>query len=103
MFLPRNEVKRIGPWVDMPFLNAMRMATGHPLHDLGFKYNYIGSLAYHDERPFDPDQAFVVHASGGLSAIHKKQTGEELSAAQGIELRCAFLRDIVQRWNASIN
>ena len=101
MFIPRSTVKRIGPWVDMPFVNAMRMATGHPFCDLGFRFNYIGSLAYHRDRPFDPNEAWVVHASGGLSAIEQKTSGKKLSRDEAMALRCRFLENVWNHWNQS--
>jgi hypothetical protein len=100
MFLPSQPVKRIGPWVDMPFLNAMRTHRKHPFTDLGFKYNYIGSMAYHDDRPYDPKDAWIVHGSGGISAVMRKRSKAPESKADSMAHRVEFLSRTLESWKS---
>ena len=71
---------------DQGFLNAMRLALGAPLADLGFAFNFVGSFETNNKprRPFPAEDAYMVHATTGLL----------LAPAA----RAAYLRNISEAW-----
>jgi hypothetical protein len=71
---------------DQGLLNARRRILGVPLHDLGYKFNWVGSFngSNAHQRPFEAHDAFAVHATTGLPGF-----GEE---------RAQFLQDLDDLW-----
>ncbi len=67
---PKEVFLGIG-WVDMPLINAMFIKYNYQLYDLGVKFNYTTSLALNSNRPFDPKEAFIFHATTHES-VHSK-------------------------------
>lgn len=51
-------------WLDTPMLNAWRIVKNIEIKNLGFRFNYVGSLKSLTNKPFEPEEAFIFHGSG---------------------------------------
>jgi hypothetical protein len=52
-------------WIDMPLFNCQRILRDIRICDLGLRFNYLGSMKDQPNRPFEPEDAFIFHGSGG--------------------------------------
>ena len=69
-------------WLDMPLLNCLRIIHGVPLQDLGYSFNYIQSLAYTDNPPCRPEEAWIFHGTGeDKSSLYEIGRLEEINAS----------------------
>ena len=59
------------------FLNAMRHSCGHPLHNLGYAFNWLGSFngSNAERRPMNVTDAYMVHATTGLPGYGSDRVG----------------------------
>jgi|GEM_PF-1086695 len=72
LFIRPEKVKVFGEgWIDMPLMNSLAIKNGYEVKDLGLKFNYMGSLVSHKERPFEPVEAYLFHATGFLRHYRK--------------------------------
>ena len=51
-------------WLDMPLMNALIAKHDLDIIDLGYRYNYLGSLQDNPKRAFPSDDAMIFHGSG---------------------------------------
>lgn len=73
LFVRPEQVKVFGEgWIDMPLMNSLSIKNGYEIHDLGLKFNYMGSLVSHKLRPFEPTESYIFHATGFLRHYRKK-------------------------------
>lgn len=59
----KEKIRGIGGFLDQAYLNVMALKHNIQIRDLGFRFNYFGSLVNKRNKPRRPEEAYIFHAT----------------------------------------